>query len=171
MRQALSQFGQRSFRSDAAPAAERRGTGGGYPSGNARRHRFVQDGEVQVSVVRPRRDTPPAGPARAQEGREQRATDDHAAERTLREQAERKLADAMLTIKTLQTRIGHAELERDEAIEEARVLREQLLTERSLLDEARAQRAAARRPRPDAGPGAISAASDDVEQEPVKWWL
>ena len=176
MRQALGLFGQRGS-GHSVPVehggSDRRQAGGGHMQVGARRHRFVQDGEVQVSVVRGRRDQSTTNPAPAM-----RTADEQGAERAGREQAERRLAEAQTTIRTLQTRLGHAELERDEALGEARALRDQLQTERSAAEEqarrlavaeARRERvqlrAAEREDDPRAGetPG--------VEPEPVKWWL
>ena len=178
MRQALSQFGQRGLRGEAQGSSERRpmsgggggGGHGGHMTGSTRRHRFVQDGEVPVSVVRPRRDPMTANPSRAAERGEGRL-DEQVAERTLREQAERKLVEAQMSIKALQTRLGHAELERDEASKQVRALRDELQAERALMEEERAQRgppgaavSAMRRPRTEQ-----TTESDDAE--PVKWWL
>lgn len=132
MRQALGLFGQRG--ASAQPVAdhhsgERRSHGGGGGGSHmqigARRHRFVQDGEVPVSVVRGRRDQQASDLAPAF-ARGERREDDGAADRQRAESAERRLADSQATIRSLQTRLGHAELERDEAVAAARSLREEL---------------------------------------------
>jgi hypothetical protein len=178
MRQALGLFGQRSSGHSEHTPTERRQGGGGHMQVGARRHRFVQDGEVPVSVVRGRRDQQAASLAPAlprPEGRD-RVLDEQSADRAAREAAERKLADAQTVLRTLQTRLGHAELERDEAIEEARVLREQLASERAVADERQAVRSApveARRERMVAP--VVETVAEDIEAndepEPVKWWL
>ena len=70
-------------------------------------------------------------------------------------------------IRTLQTRLGHAELERDEAVAEARSTREQLAAERAAVEEL--SRTEPRRERP-----ALRSVEPEVaasEPEPVKWWL
>ena len=179
MRQALGLFGQRPSHTDHSGPSERRqgGGGGGHMQVGARRHRFVQDGEVQVSVVRGRRDQQAASLAPAlprPEGRD-RLLDEQHADRAARELAERKLADAQTVLKTLQTRLGHAELERDEAMEEAKALREQLASERAMAEERQAARAApveVRRERPIAKVDTVPAeAVVSEEPEPVKWWL
>ncbi len=84
--------------------------------GAPRRHRFVQEGEVPVEVMSLRehsgRGYTPAFGFR-QRGEDPAAL---AAERTAREQAERALAEANDRMRELQTKFGHAELARDEAL-------------------------------------------------------
>ncbi len=188
MRQALGLFGQTRAGSGASETPMTRGSGSHMQVG-ARRHRFVQDGEVPVSVVRGRRDQPVQSAASAPRSSEERdrLLDEHAAERTAREQAERRLTDAHGLIRTLQTRLGHAELERDEAVAEMTSLREQLQAERVAAQEHVAEQRAAeqrlvearlveerateertREPRREQSKSGTAAA---VEPEPVKWWL
>ena len=128
------------------------------------------NGEVPVSVVRGRRDSVASGSSsapRVSDERE-RLVEESLAEKAGREHAERRLAEAQITIKALQTRLGHAELERDEVVSELKRLRDQLsAAERA--DSERARAADMRRERPplkmsDEG-GVLS------EPEPVKWWL
>jgi len=94
----------------------------GRASGDRPRQRFVQDGDIPVTLVgRPR---PPAAdlPA-ASEGRNvvEAALQD---ERAARARAERALQDALATVRNLQTKFGHAELAHREASEAARSARD-----------------------------------------------
>ena len=90
---------------------------------NGHKRRFVQDGEVPVTVVSSRRDGPGEvashrGPAAS--GAPNRLEAAEAAlghEAAARQQAERVLHDAQATIHDLQTKLGHAELARVEAVE------------------------------------------------------
>ncbi|MBV8536175.1 MAG: hypothetical protein JO128_11320, partial [Alphaproteobacteria bacterium] len=88
-------------------------------SANRRKRRFVQDGEVPVTVVHGRRELGPdanAAPVNRVEAAEALAK----AERSAREQAERALQDAQAVIHDLQTKQGHSELARTEAVAAAR---------------------------------------------------
>ncbi len=84
----------------------------------AHRRRFVQDGEVPVTVVR--RDTPDAthsaGQAAPTSSRLQRIEAALAAETAGRERAERALHEAQAAVQALQTKIGHNDLAKQEAI-------------------------------------------------------
>ena len=84
------------------------------------RRRFVQDGEIPVTVVR--RDAATDGAP--QSSRLQRTEAALAAETAARDRAERALHDAQAQIAALQTKIGHAELARVEAVDIARRERE-----------------------------------------------
>ena len=86
------------------------------------RRRFVQDGEIPVTVVR--RDTATDASAAPQSSRLQRTEAALAAETTARDRMERALHDAQAQISALQTKIGHAELAREEAVDIARRERE-----------------------------------------------
>ena len=95
-------------------------------AGQTRRHRFVQDGEVPVvSVARQRRDGLPTSPvpaARSAEiGRPQ--TDELGVERAARLEAERRLAETAVQLRSHQTRLGDAELARNAAEAELRDVR------------------------------------------------
>ncbi len=83
--------------------------------GAPRRHRFVQEGEVPVEVMSLREHSGRSTPAF---GVRQRGEDPAAlvAERAAREHAERALAEANDRMRELQTKFGHAELARDEAL-------------------------------------------------------
>jgi hypothetical protein len=111
--------------------------GGGFMQGVHRR-RFVQDGEVPVTVVR--RDAPDAAhPGPGQNGptssRLQRVEAALAAETSARDRAERALHEAQAAVQALQTKIGHNDLAKNEAVaaskrhlEEITALREELAT-------------------------------------------
>jgi len=123
--------------------------GGGFMQGVHRR-RFVQDGEVPVTVVR--RDSPDAahaggGQAAPTSSRLQRVEAALAAETSGRERAERALHEAQAAVQALQTKIGHNDLAKTEAVaaskrhlEEIVALKEELATgaERLLEAETRA---------------------------------
>jgi hypothetical protein len=95
------------------------GNHGGAMGGNQglHRRRFVQDGEIPVTVVR--RDAT-ADASAPQSSRLQRTEATLAAETAAHERAERALHDAHAQIAALQTKIGHAELARTEAVDVAR---------------------------------------------------
>jgi len=82
------------------------------------RRRFVRDGDVPVTV---RRRDPVTEPGR---NRLQQAEAQVAAEAAARTQVERALAEAQVQARDLQTKIGHAELAKDEALEAVRRGRE-----------------------------------------------
>jgi hypothetical protein len=93
---------------------------------HAQKRRFAADGDVPV-VMLGRRDhgkgvaAPPAASPSINRLREVEAALE--AEQEARRRSERSLAEARTTIHDLQTKIGHANLARDEAIEAARSLR------------------------------------------------
>lgn len=194
MRQALGLFGTRGSAHSDRGHHDGHGGGGRTPSGGAgtRRHRFVQDGEVPVSMVRPRAPQLRTGGAENdRHGEEQLA-----AERQARLDAERRLADREVQLRSLQTRIGHAELERDAALADAREWREkaeQILAESRLVATAAAPAHALSSPDGEVGSAVEAAAADEqagvgprrglprrrgeeamperIDPEPVKWWL
>jgi len=95
---------------------------------NSHRRRFVQDGDIPVTVVRrdgpaehsgPRATTP--APA---SNRLQRIEGQLAVEAAARATAERALAEAQAAVRDLQTKLGHAELAKHEALEQTRRERE-----------------------------------------------
>jgi hypothetical protein len=94
------------------------------------RRRFVQDGDIPVTVLRrdqghdvpTHRGVAPATPP--SNSRLQRTEAALAAETAAREKAERSLAEAHAHARDLQTKIGHAELAKNEALEAARQDRE-----------------------------------------------
>ena len=117
------------------------------------RRRFVQDGDVPVTVVR--RDTAAdtasrlaaSGPSSSRLLRVETAL---AAETAARERAERLLSEAQAQIRDLQTKNGHAELARAESADLAR-------RERDALTELRASIGDQERQREDAEQRAIDA--------------
>lgn len=106
----------------------------------AHRRRFVQDGDVPVAYVR--RDAPqpeltvrqpaPASPATA---RLQRVEAQLATETAARQQAERGFNEAQAALRDLRTKLGHADLARNEAVELLRREREANLTRVAALQE------------------------------------
>ena len=135
--------------------------GGAFMQGGVHRRRFVQDGEVPVTVVR--RDPADgahqgaahlvaahsgtgAGLSGPTSSRLQRVEAALAAETAGRERAERALHEAQGAVQALQTKIGHNELAKNEAVgaskrhvEEISSLREQLTAGTELLRETEAR--------------------------------
>jgi hypothetical protein len=123
-------------------------------SGNFHRRRFVQDGDVPVTVLRrdqgqgheqPAHRSMPA-PQAPSSSRLQRTEAALANETAAREKAERLLADVQAHAHDLQTKIGHAELAKNEAIEALRrerdaitLLRAEARASREQLEEAVSQ--------------------------------
>jgi hypothetical protein len=146
MRKALGLYGDsprprpENERADPAQRA-----GGGFMQGVHRR-RFVQDGEVPVTVVR--RDGPDAahqggGQASPTSSRLQRVEAALAAETSGRERAERALHEVQAALQALQTKMGHNDLAKDEAVaaskrhlDEIVTLREELTAGAERLQEA-----------------------------------
>jgi hypothetical protein len=97
-------------------------SGGGF-NGGLHRRRFVQDGDIPVTVLRrdPGHEAPAnrilAPPSVPSSSRLQRTEAALAAETAARDKAERSLNEAYAVLKDLQTKIGHAELARNEAVE------------------------------------------------------
>lgn len=136
----------------------------GGPSGTAavpqrreaeqRGRRFVKDGEVPVVVVNSSRD---GGDGAAPVNRIAVAEQQARAERHLREQAEKALAEAQNVIQHLRTQLVHAEMAHREALAAERATRD--VMEQSLREaieartaaEARVQEAAPAAPRPRRG--------------------
>lgn len=144
MRKALGLMGEAS-RSRAEPeraeTPHRLGLGDRFGGGGGlHRRRFVQDGDVPVTVVRrdPGHDSlrgaAPQGPLPTS-SRLQRTEAALAAETAAREKAERALADAQSLARDLQTKIGHAELARSEAVEALRRERDAAVEARSGQEE------------------------------------
>jgi hypothetical protein len=118
-----------------------RGGGGAFIQGGVHRRRFVQDGEVPVTVVR--RDMPDAAhPGAAHSGtgqsgptssRLQRVEAALAAETATRERAERALHEAQAALQALQTKIGHNELAKNEALGASKRHQEEIVSLREEL--------------------------------------
>lgn len=86
----------------------------------AHRRRFVQDGEIPVTVIR-RDEAPGAAPAMGPSfSRLHRVETALQGETAARERIEKALQDAQATVQALRTKMGHNELEKNEAIESAR---------------------------------------------------
>ena len=174
-----------------------RGAGGGKPRQQRparqvepvqRRRKFVQDGDVRVEhqSLSTGRATPRAMHAQHEDRSE---TDQlrHKVqfEQKLREQSELRLSEAQAHIRSLTTRIGHADVIAAEHKEklaakeaEMQVLRAELYAAQEesahLREELNRQksrpRAAESRPAPAKSPTA-GTPKDAAEPEPVKWWL
>jgi len=86
------------------------------------RRRFVQDGDVPVTVVRRDQggEAPGALAAGPSSNRLQRAEAALASQTAARERAERQVSEMQDQVRDLQTKLGHAELARAEAVEAAR---------------------------------------------------
>jgi hypothetical protein len=104
------------------------------PAGTRPRQRFVQDGEVPVTLVS--RQHEPDAAARSSASRPVRADAGLTQEQAARRQAERSLQQAQAMLHDLRTKLGHAELARQEAVEAAKAER---LAAEALRAEFRAQ--------------------------------
>jgi len=113
--------------------------------GGLHRRRFVQDGDIPVTVVRrePGHDAPahrviaPAtGPTSSRLQRTEAAL---AAATAAREKAERSLNETLSVVRDLQTKIGHAELAKNEAVEALRRERELTTQLRARAEECEAR--------------------------------
>lgn len=122
MRRALGMLGGATRTQPSGPAERRAPSfnNGGHSGGPAtRRHRFVQDGDVPVTVVRARGDhaaDPLRPPTTSPVNRLDALQESLAAETSARAGAERALEEAQSSIRTLQTKLSHLELARDEAV-------------------------------------------------------
>ena len=128
------------------------------PGAGAHRRRFVQDGEIPVTILRrdPGHDAPqhriaPA-PVPPPNSRLQRLEAALAAETIARAQAERASAESNAALRDLHTKVGHADLARNEAVEALRherkavaALREELAAAKVRIDEVRNRAALAER--------------------------
>ena len=140
------------------------------------RHRFVRDGEVPVVVVNGH-GAPEAAPNGQAAGMQAKLL----AERQARAEAERALAEAQATVRSLQAKLAHAELAHAEALAAERRVRE--AAETAPRDATATRGAAGRRPRGAAPvpaadaptaeptPKRTRAAKPAREPKPVKWWL
>jgi hypothetical protein len=123
MRRALGLLGESPRHRPDAERMEQTGRSSGGFGGGLHRRRFVQDGDIPVTVLRrePGHDAsqhrvvaPVSAPTSSRLQRTEAAL---AAETTAREKAERSLNEAYAVIRDLQTKIGHAELAKNEAVE------------------------------------------------------
>jgi hypothetical protein len=170
MRRALGLLGEPPRHRPEADRLEQPVRAGGGYGGGLHRRRFVQDGDIPVTVLRrePGHDAPPhrvIAPANVPtSSRLQRAESALATETAAREKAERSLNEAFAVVKDLQTKIGHAELARNEAIEELRRERETAAQMRTEVQgwEARLQEAYQQ---VQAAEGAAQAYQDQLAEE------
>ena len=121
MRRALG-LGTGPQREDARPAPQQERPAPRTPSpdqfsAERRKRRFVQDGEVPLQIVNGRKEHVGESPSSVDRIAAAQAAVN--AERAARERAERALQEARNTIRDLQTKLGHAELARREAVEKA----------------------------------------------------
>jgi hypothetical protein len=143
---------------------------GGAFSGGLHRRLFVQDGDIPVTVLRrePGADLPAnrvAAPVTVpSSSRLQRTEAALAAETAAREKAERSLAETYAVVRDLQTKIGHAELAKNEAIETLRREREAAAQGRAEIEAREAQLQEARE-RADAAEDAVNDWQDQLASE------
>jgi hypothetical protein len=156
------------------------------------KRRFVQDGEVPVTVVGGRRDAAAESGASRLEAVEAALN----AEQAARQQAERTLAETQSQLHDVQTKLGHAEIARSELQSALRREQETIAALRTELLQAQEERAAVlsaakaarARPRPpaedpesetgsDALPsprrraGRTRVVTDESDSKLVRWWL
>lgn len=123
MRKALGLLGENPRLRPDGDRQEQSARGSDRFNGGLHRRRFVQDGDVPVTVLRrePGHEAPAhrsaAAVAAPSSSRLQRTEAALAAETAARERAERALAEAQAAVRDLQTKIGHAELAKNEAIQ------------------------------------------------------
>jgi methylmalonyl-CoA mutase cobalamin-binding subunit len=128
MRKALGLFGDTPrSRPDGDRQDPGQRAGGGFMQGVHRR-RFVQDGEVPVTVVR--RDAPDAGGGQSgpTSSRLQRVEAALAQETAGRERAERALHEAQAALQASQTKMGHNDLAKNEAVAASKRHLEEVIT-------------------------------------------
>lgn len=194
MRRALGLEGGMKPRQADRPADSAARNGERFAASHKRR--FVHDGEVPVTMVGGRRDgqseaaphrgAPAPGPTRL-EAAEAALTNEASA----RHQAERALADAQATIRDLQTKLGHAELARIEAVDGQHRAQQDIIALRAELhaceERVRLAEVARRGPRrveagvnaADADPAAVAAQRRPSSQRKkperksrlVRWWV
>ncbi|WP_428487614.1 hypothetical protein [Rhodopila sp.] len=130
MRKALGLLGESPRHRPESERSEQPNRGSDRFNGGLHRRRFVQDGDVPVTVLRrePGQEAPAhrsvAAIATPTSSRLQRTEAALAVETAGREKAERLLAEAQAVARDLQTKIGHAELTKNEAIGALRQERE-----------------------------------------------
>jgi hypothetical protein len=123
MRKALGLLGGASSRRPDSERMEQPGRMSDRVNGGLHRRRFVQDGDIPVTVLwrDQGREVPAhrgiAAPAAPTSSRLQRTEAALAAETASREKAERSLAETQSVVRDLQTKLGHAELAKSEAVD------------------------------------------------------
>jgi hypothetical protein len=144
MRKALGLLGEGQRHRSESERSEPAHRMGDRFNGGLHRRRFVQDGDIPVTVLRrdPGHELPAhrGAPAAAlpTSSRLQRTEAALASETAARERAERTLAEVHALVHDLQTKIGHAELAKNEAVDALRRERDasaQLRTELHGLQE------------------------------------
>lgn len=180
MRRALGMLGGAARQQQPSQARDRRPA---TPlSSTPRRHRFIQDGDVPVTVMRTRADGA-AEPSLAANGspvnRLETVQTALAAEHTARERAERALEEAQGVIRDLRTKLAHMELAREEAVAQRNLAEAAQIAEAAAdaalptvpaaaTVEARVPRASTRAPKRLAVP---RPPRPEKEPQPVKWWV
>ena len=148
MRKALGLLGESSRHRVDADRMEPPARLGDRFNGGVHRRRFVQDGDIPVTVLRRDQghEAPvhrgAIAPATPTNSRLQRTEAALTAETASREKAERSLAETQSIVRDLQTKIGHAELAKNEAIDTLRRERDAIIqlrtacngTEERLMD-------------------------------------
>lgn len=143
MRKALGLLGEAPRHRPDSDRMEQPGRMSDRFSGGLHRRRFVQDGDIPVTVLRRDQghEAPShrgvAAPPAPTSSRLQRTEAALAGETAAREKAERALAETQSVARDLQTKIGHAELAKTEAIEALRRERDSVSQLRSELDSIR----------------------------------
>lgn len=140
MRKALGLLGETSRHRQENDRPDPQARMGGGFNGGLHRRRFVQDGDVPVTVLR--RDQgheqpvhrSVAAPVAPTTSRLQRTEAALAAETAARDKAERLLSETQAIVRDLQTKIGHAELAKNEAIDALRRDREQTAVYRAAAE-------------------------------------
>jgi hypothetical protein len=133
MRKALGLLGDSSRHRPDAERMDQPARMGDRFNGGLHRRRFVQDGDIPVTVLRRDQghEIPAhrgvAAPAAPTSSRLQRTEAALAAETGAREKAERSLAETHSVVRDLQTKIGHAELAKSEAMDALRRERESIV--------------------------------------------
>jgi hypothetical protein len=124
MRKALGLLGESPRHRQDTDRTDQSGRGPDRFNGGLHRRRFVQDGDVPVTVLRreqgheaPAHRSAAAALATPSNSRLQRTEAALAAETAARERAERALVEVQATARDLQTKIGHAELAKSEAVD------------------------------------------------------
>ncbi|MBB2204929.1 coiled-coil domain-containing protein [Gluconacetobacter takamatsuzukensis] len=191
LRLALSRLGSK-HSSSASPAQSPARPGARPFDAAQRRRKFVQDGDVRVEHHVLNRPTARAMHAPQDDGGEiERLRQQVKLIQKQRDDADRACHDAQASLRTMETRIGHADIVLAEAQAGLASRDEEILTLRSSLSAARAEiarlteelshprtRAAAPAPQPPKPalaprPRRAPAPAEMVEDEPepVKWWI
>jgi hypothetical protein len=132
MRKALGLLGESQRHRTDPERSEQPARMGDRFNGGLHRRRFVQDGDIPVTVLRRDQgyEAPAhrgvAAPPAPTSSRLQRTEAALAAETAARDKAERALAETQSIMRDLQTKIGHAELAKNEAIDALQRERESL---------------------------------------------